>query len=267
MTAAEVVDINFVDPPQAGEGSVKIPLSKIRVNPANPRRDATADEAMVESVRQLGLIEAQLRITRARAESARKALEADIPKAEQVERCARFWLDEISTTASADVARQLGLAPVEAKDRYSGKARKDYAGALETWLLADPAGRFHKAILAWGLSLRWGGEADIVDLLVAHGGYVPEASELAEFKSQAKDHHLGRHRDLFARLAAGKAYQDTGNDEATPVGGLVVEVAKAGKAWKVTCSACGPVASRQTSEEFAVQRRVVHLQQAHGVNP
>lgn len=44
-----------------------------------------------------------------------------------------------------------------------------------------------------------------------------------------------------------------------------VEVVPSGKFWKVTCSECGSVASRQTTEEFAEQRRTDHLWEAHGV--
>ncbi|MCU4183999.1 ParB/RepB/Spo0J family partition protein [Acidiferrimicrobium sp. IK] len=37
------------------------------------------------------------------------------------------------------------------------------------------------------------------------------------------------------------------------------------KTWKVTCSECGEVASKQTTEAFASERRTAHLQEVHGI--
>jgi ParB/RepB/Spo0J family partition protein len=47
----------MIDTPYLYESNLKAPVHLIRVNPLNPRRNAEADDALVASVRQLGIIE------------------------------------------------------------------------------------------------------------------------------------------------------------------------------------------------------------------
>jgi ParB/RepB/Spo0J family partition protein len=47
----------LLDTPHMYEGNLKLPVDRIRANPANPRRDTAADDAMVASIKAIGIIE------------------------------------------------------------------------------------------------------------------------------------------------------------------------------------------------------------------
>jgi ParB/RepB/Spo0J family partition protein len=53
----EPTRVALVDTPHSYESNLRLPVDSIVPNPANPRRDASPDDGLVESIKQLGLIE------------------------------------------------------------------------------------------------------------------------------------------------------------------------------------------------------------------